>query len=191
MSTEILRRGDDLAVSQADGVASAKTPIACENGCGSQMLPLDLFAFAHACSECGAIVVDRTRFSHFTAAAVPAIVSVVADLEAILAMGHERLTLDGDMMVQARVRRARLLLTGGGPLPEYADAVHAMAIDAATQLCALRAQSQYQDSKNPIAGTEAAKCAFGIKRLRRRASLDERPELTSTSVLVIPEAAHA
>jgi ubiquinone biosynthesis protein UbiJ len=58
------------------------------------------------------------------------------------------------------------------------DEAHRTAIRAAVQICSSRAHSLFTESRNPIAGTEATKCAHAIARIEARATLlEQRPEL--------------
>lgn len=205
MTTEILRRGDDLTplpllhdavraardatttpVSQADGTGHH---VICVNGCGLPMQQVDRHGIAYRCGACAEITIDRSRIDLIEREATSTLDRALFELLSVRTMLAGAMM--GSVIIDATIVMASLNSTIGlltsAPAQAYADTIHTAAIGEATRICARRSESLFTDSHNPIAGNEAAKCAFAVNRIRERSALNAKSE----SSIVFPEAAHA
>lgn len=178
-------------LSPVAAMASVQQSPICAFGCAMPMQPLPDAPEVWRCSGCGCIAMPRNKADTTTAVDVPDVISnaigilqSAAELlgdynqDVALPMATPHISFQHAIQLEASVRRVIGLLRSE-PLSKHADAVHAIAIEAAARICLARAQSLFNDSHDPHASLEAQKCATALRRIATRADLAARPELTA------------
>lgn len=177
----------------ACAMASVQSEPRCPYGCALPMQPVPDAADTHRCPGCGAIVArlgelpDDTRLAPTPADDVALALAALETARDILGEYEyvpddfarlERAVVSAAdaIQVEGLVRAAITRLTAA-PLASHAEAVHALAIEAAAAVCERRGRSLFYDSANALASLEARKCATAVRKLRPRAVLVGRPEL--------------